>query len=167
MPAPAGGWDLSHGAADSHRRSLYISVRRTASFPMLGVFDMPDSHESCARRTPTVTAPQALTLLNAAQSLEWSQALAGRVIERAGTSLPKQVEEAYRLAYSRPPDSWEKDKIMTFLSRQREKVAQRQSKGEKLALPAPNAGGQNPVDAAALVDLCSTLLNSNEFVYRF
>ncbi|HTM49931.1 MAG TPA: DUF1549 and DUF1553 domain-containing protein [Bryobacteraceae bacterium] len=167
MPAPAGGWDLSHGAADNHRRSIYISVRRTASYPMLGAFDMPDSHESCARRTPTVTAPQALTLLNAAQSLEWSQALAGRVIEAAGASLPKQVEEAYRLAYSRRPDPWEKDKIMTFLGRQREKVAERLTKGEKLALPTPHAGGESPVDAAALVDLCSTLLNSNEFVYRF
>ena len=167
MPAPAGGWDASRDLADNHRRSIYISVRRTASYPMLGAFDMPDTHESCARRTQTVTAPQALTLLNAEQSLEWSQAFAGRVIERAGGRLAKQIEEAYRLAYSRQPDPWEKDRIMTFLSRQRDKVAERQSKGETLALPTPNAGSVNPVDAAALVDLCSTLLNSNEFVYRF
>jgi hypothetical protein len=167
MPPPAGGWDVSRDPADNHRRSLYISVRRTASYPMLGAFDMPDSHESCSRRTQTVSAPQALTLLNAEESLEWSQALAGRVVERAGYNLPLQIAEAYRLAYSRQPDLWEKDRLMTFLSRQRELLADRQAKGETLALPMPSAAGLNPVDAAVLVDLCATLINSNEFVYRF
>jgi Protein of unknown function (DUF1553)/Protein of unknown function (DUF1549) len=167
MPAPAGGWNVPRNTADNHRRSLYISVRRTASYPMLGAFDMPDTHESCARRTQTVTAPQALTLLNAEQSLEWSQAFAGRIIERAGGDVARQIEEAFRLAYSRRPDPWEKDRIMTFLNRQRDKVAERQSKGETLALPTPNVSNMNPVNAAVLVDLCSTLLNSNEFVYRF
>jgi hypothetical protein len=134
---------------------------------MLSAFDAPDSHESCSRRNQTVSAPQALTMINAEESLEWAQALAGRVIERAPASVAKQVEEAYRLAYSRPPDSWEKDRMMTFLSRQRELLSDRHAKGEKLAAPAPGAGGLNPVDAAVLVDLCAALISSNEFVYRF
>jgi len=167
MPPPAGGWELSRDPADNHRRSLYISVRRTASYPMLGAFDMPDSNESCSRRTQTVTAPQALTLLNAEQSLEWSQAFAGRVIERAGDNLSKQIEEAFYLAYSRRPDPWEQDRIMTFVNRQRGLLSERQAKGETLALPTTVTAGMQAPEAAALVDLCLTLINSNEFVYRF
>ena len=134
---------------------------------MLSAFDMPDSHESCSRRTQTVTAPQALTMLNSEQSLEWARAFAGRVIDRAGKDTQAQVIEAFRLAYSRTPDSWEKDRILTFLSRQQELLQERSAKGEPLALPSNNAATMNPVNAAALVDLCSALLNSNEFVYRF
>ncbi|MEO7648823.1 MAG: DUF1553 domain-containing protein, partial [Bryobacteraceae bacterium] len=167
MPPPAGGWVVSKNPTDYRRRSLYISVRRTASYPLLGAFDMPDTQESCSRRSQTVTAPQALTLLNAADSLEWSQALAGRVLERAGDDTQAQVAEAFRLAYSRPADPWEKDRIMTFLNLQRKLLADRQAKGEKIAFPTPTAANRSSVDAAALVDLCLALINSNEFVYRF
>ena len=165
MPKPAGGWDGASDPASQHRRSIYISVRRTATYPMLSAFDMPDSLESCSRRTQTTTAPQALTLLNSEPSLEWAQAFAGRVGEHAGKDRSAQVAEAFRLAYSRQPDGWEKDRILTFMSRQREQVLERQAKGEALALP--TKGNLDPVDGAVLVDLCLTLLNSNEFVYRF
>lgn len=167
MPPPAGGWDVSTNPADYQRRSIYISVRRTATYPLLSAFDVPESHESCSRRSQTTTAPQALTMLNAEPWLEWAQAFAGRVLQRAGGDPPKEVQEAFRLAYSRQPDAWEKDRMLTFFNRQREMVAERQAKGEPLALPTGGAGTLDPVNAAVLVDFCSTLLNSNEFVYRF
>lgn len=167
MPAPAGGWEVSRNPADYQRRSIYISVRRTATYPLLSAFDVPESHESCSRRAQTTTAPQALTMLNAEPWLEWAQAFAGRVVQRAGEDPDKQVQEAFRLAYSRQPDAWERDRILTFVNRQRERVAERQGKGETLALPTGLPSTLNPVNAAVLVDFCSTLLNSNEFVYRF
>ena len=105
---------------DQHRRSVYISVRRTATYPMLEAFDMPDTHRELLAAHANHYAPQALTLLNAEPSLEWAQAFAGRVIERAGSDRSAQVAEAFRLAYSRQPDAWEKDRILTFLSQQRE-----------------------------------------------
>ena len=40
-----------------------------------------------ARRNTTITAPQALSLLNGKVSLEWAQAFAGRVIREAGREL--------------------------------------------------------------------------------
>ena len=165
MPKPAGGWEGGFDPESQHRRSIYISVRRTATYPMLSAFDMPDSLESCSRRTQTTTAPQALTLLNSEPSLEWAQAFAGRVSEQAGKDRSAQVATAFRLAYSRQPDGWEKDRILTFMSRQREQILERQARGEALALP--TKGNLDPVDGAVLVDLCLTLLNSNEFVYRF
>jgi hypothetical protein len=167
MPPPAGGWKVSGNPADGHRRSIYISVRRTATYPMLSAFDMPESLESCSRRTQTTTAPQALTLLNSQDSLEWAQSLAGRVLERAGADSLKQVAEAFELVYSRKPDNWEKDRILTFLARQKEVLEQREAKGEKLAVPNGGAQDINAIDGATLVDLCLALINSNEFVYRF
>ena len=167
MPPPAGGWSVSKNPADQHRRSVYISVRRTAAYPMLSAFDMPESLESCSRRAQTTTAPQALTMLNSQESLEWAQALAGRVLERAGEDPTRQAVEAFRLAYSRTPDGWEKDRILTFFTGQRKLLEERAANGEKLAAPSRTVDRITAVDAAALVDLCSALLNSNEFVYRF
>jgi hypothetical protein len=160
MPAPRGGWKLS-SAEERNRRSVYIFVKRNARYPMMEAFDMPDTHESCSRRDVTVTAPQALSMLNDKVALEWARGFAGRAL---ATKDP--VETAYRLAYSRVPDSWEKDTVATFFHKQKAVIEARASRGEKLAMPAGLADGVDPAYAAAFVDFCQMLLNSNEFVYR-
>jgi hypothetical protein len=167
MPAPAGGWKVSKDPRDQHRRSIYISVRRTAAYPMMSVFDMPEALESCSRRSQTITAPQALTMMNSAESMEWAQAFAGRVLERAGADPVKQVSEMFRLAYSREPDGWEKDRILTFFARQKALIGERSAKGEILATPTRIPDDVTSIDGSALVDVCLALINSNEFVYRF
>ena len=128
---------------------------------------MPDTHESCGRRNQTITAPQALSLLNDKLTLEWAEAFAGRVIQQAGADHNAQIEQAYRLAYGRRPDGWEKDTVLTFFAKQKGIVADRQASGAKLAQPAAALpSGMEPAEAAVLVDFCHMLLNSNEFVYR-
>ena len=62
MPEPRGGWQVSEDLEDHRRRSIYVFVRRNARYPMLEVYDMPDTHQSCARRDVTMTAPQAAEL---------------------------------------------------------------------------------------------------------
>lgn len=163
---PRGGWKVSADPADRDRRSIYIFVRRNARYPMLQEFDMPDTHESCGRRNQTITAPQAMTFLNGKVVLEWAQAFAGRVLTQAGTDPNAQIESAYRLAYGRRPDGFEKDTIQTFFAKQRQVIAQREASGQKLALPTSMPEGYEPAQGAALVDFCQMLLNSNEFVYR-
>ena len=74
---PRGGWDVPESAHAQDRRSVYVFVRRNSRYPMLESFDMPDTHESCARRSTTTTAPQALALLNSEHTLGWAQAMAG------------------------------------------------------------------------------------------
>src|SRR5260370_42245775 len=138
---------------------------------MLDAFDMPDPQESCGRRTETITAPQALSLLNDKLTLQWAQAFAGRVIEQAGGDTNAQVDAAFRLAYGRRPDGWEKDTVQTFFAKQKALLEERAAAGQKLALPefAPEhalPGGITPPQAAALVDFFHMLLNSNEFVYQ-
>jgi hypothetical protein len=164
MPAPRGGWHVSE-PGERNRRSVYIFVRRNARYPMLETFDMPDTHESCARRSVTTTAPQALTMLNNKVAVDWARAFAGRVIS-AEAEQSRQIERAYLLAYSRRPDSFEKDTVASFLHKQRGVISERAHRGEKIALPDRLPDGIEPDYAAAMVDFCHMLLNSNEFVYR-
>ncbi len=165
MPIPRGGWDSTLDPEEQNRRSIYIFVRRNARFPMMEAFDMPDTHESCARRNVTITAPQALALLNDEQTIEWARAFAGRVLGEAGDDRLRQVEQAYLLAYNRTPDGFEKDAALTFFEKQREVIAKRQTASEPLALPEADLSAVDPAAAAALVDFCHALMNSNEFVY--
>jgi hypothetical protein len=167
MPVQRGNWNVSENPADHNRRSVYVFVRRNSRYPLLEVMDMPDTHESCALRDVTITAPQALMYLNSNQTMDWSRALAGRVLSVAGTDRSTQIETAFQLAYSRSPDGWEKDVALTFFERQKKIVAERLRNGEEIALPEIAPDGLEQVEGAALVDFCHTILNSNEFVYRF
>jgi hypothetical protein len=159
MAAPRGGWKVSD-LQERNRRSIYIFVKRNARYPMMEAFDMPDTHESCPRRDVTTTAPQALTMMNDRVVLEWAQSFAGRVL-----AAKDPVDRAFRLAYSRPPDSWEKDTVATFLHKQQALIADRAAHGGKIAPPASTPAGIEPAYAAAFVDFCQMLLSSNEFVY--
>ena len=165
VPNPTGGWNETKSAADHRRRSVYIFIRRNTPYPMLATFDFPDTHESCARRNRTTTAPQALALLNGQEPADWARALAGRVLSIAGSDPMKQVDVAYSLTYARGPDPREKDLALTFLERQTRIVSDRPEGAEAAAVPDSLPSGVSPEHAAALVDYCLMLLNSNEFVY--
>jgi hypothetical protein len=167
-PGMTTGWTkwVSSEPEEHKRRSIYISVRRNLRYPMIEVLDMPDTHESCARRETTTSAPQALTFLNSDMVLGWAQAFAGRVMQEAGADLNQQIDSAYRYAYSRSPNGSEKDTAFTFFDRHKQIIADRVAANEKLALPSVVADGVDQAQAAALVDFCHMLLNSNEFVYR-
>lgn len=163
---PRGGWDVPESRHAQDRRSVYVFVRRNNRYPMLKSFDMPDTHLSCARRTTTTTAPQALALLNSEHTVGWARAMAERVLEQAGAGRGDQVDAAFQLAYSREPDAWEQDAVLTFFDTQRGVIAERAAAGEPLLAPDAVPAGMSREEAAALVDLCHMLLNSNEFVYR-
>ena len=163
---PRGGWEVPERRHEQDRRSVYVFVRRNSRYPMLESFDMPDTHESCARRSTTTTAPQALALLNSEHTLAWAQGLAGRILDEAGEDRSRQIEAGFQLAYSRSPDSWEKDTLLTFLDTQRTIIAERAEAGDPLAVPESAPEGMTAEEAAAVVDFSHMLLNSNEFVYR-
>ena len=158
-PLPAGvvtrgGWKKDEDPSEADRRSVYIFVRRNTRYPMFEVFDMPDTHESCPRRNATVTAPQALELLNNELVLDWSRSLAARVSERRGLTPEAQVDRAWRFAYSRAGDG-------------RASARRRSSFCESAA--ATMLGARMPASTRRrrprLADLCHMLLNSNEFLY--
>jgi hypothetical protein len=155
-PLPAGvvtrgGWKKQEDPSEADRRSVYVFVRRNTRYPMFEVFDMPDTHESCPRRNATVTAPQALELLNNGLVLDWARSLASRVSNDAGLTPEGQVDRAWRFVYSRPATDGERKEAIEFLDRQRAMLSAR--------MPAKEA------QKAALADLCHMLVNSNEFLY--
>jgi len=57
MPAPRGGWDTEKDPGERNRRSVYIFVRRNSRYPMLEVFDLAGTEETCPRRDVTTIAP--------------------------------------------------------------------------------------------------------------
>ena len=165
-PPPRGGWEVPESRHAQDRRSVYVFVRRNSRYPMLESFDMPDTHESCARRSTTTTAPQALALLNSEHTLGWAKGLAGKILDEAGSDVHRQVSTGFRLAYSRAPDAWERDTVLTFIEKQKGIIGERAAAGETLLLPDRVPEGMSEAEAAAIVDFSHMLLNSNEFVYR-
>ncbi len=137
-------WKSQPDSAENNRRSIYIFVRRNLRYPMFQSFDMPDTHESCARRQATVTPDQALELMNGKLVQQWAAAMARRVDNDRGLDLRARAERALRLAYNRAPQADEIAKAASFLERQ-----------------AAVAGSPT----GALEDLCHALLSSNEFLY--
>jgi hypothetical protein len=160
-----GGWKVSERPEDRNRRSVYVFIRRNTRYPLFETFDMPDTHESCARRDVTTSPLQALMMLNSAMTIEWAQAFAGRVLKQAGEDPVGQIGAAYRLAYSRAPRAAERAAALEFFNRQREILEKRAAAGGKLSIPAERPPTVSEIAAATLVDFCHMLLNSNEFVY--
>jgi hypothetical protein len=163
-----GGWKRNESEDQKTRRSVYTFVRRNSRYPMFQAFDMPDTHESCSRRSVTTTAPQALNLLNDGTILTSAQAFAGRVLKEAGDDVNRQIALAYRLAFARAPEGDELRMAIEFLDQQSALIKSRIEAKRPVALPsncdvAPDVTAQ--ARAAALVDFCHALFNSNEFVY--
>ncbi len=141
---PRGGWKKNEDTSEADRRSVYVFVRRNVRYPMFETFDMPDTHESCARRNATITSNQALDLLNNSLVFDWSKSFAERVTNDGGMSAESQIDRAYKLAYSRTPSAGERKMALAFLDKQTQIAGDRK---------------------AAFQDLCHMLFNSNEFLY--
>lgn len=178
LPAVIGNkglWELS-APEERSRRSVYILQKRNQPFPMLQTFDLPDTFESCACRAVTTTAPQALLLMNSERIVDYARSFAGRILEHdpSGNSTDGGATEptgagwvrlAFERAYGRPVGDDELFAGTEFLKSHREVLSRRGPNERPLRLPSPLPKFVDPIDGAALVDLCHALLNSNEFVY--
>ena len=165
--AAAGGWRSEKDTAQNYRRSVYIFVRRNLRYPMLQEFDNANTFEAWHTRKNTVTVSQSLDLLNSDLMLEWSRALAGRVFSevRKTSETSEQVDRAYRLVYGRGATSEEFKSAAAFLDRQTNILGKRIAAAGNPPLPSKMVEGMDPARAAAFVDLCQTLMASNEFLY--
>jgi hypothetical protein len=172
----AGGlWQVSKNKDDWNRRSLYIFSRRSVAYPMLDSFDMASMQQVHSKRSVTTTPLQALTLYNSDLVFQWSQALAGRVLREAGRDESAQIERLYQILFARDPDKFEKATLRAFLNTH-ERVIEEKATDGKLSIALPiglqpvslkSAPVSDPIRAAAFVDLVHTVVNSNEFSYKF
>ena len=86
----------------AHRRSVYRFLVRSVPDPFLETLDCADPSLIVERRNETLTALQALSLLNNRFMVRQAARFAERV-ETMGDDLPSRVTAAYRLALGRGP----------------------------------------------------------------
>jgi uncharacterized protein DUF1553/uncharacterized protein DUF1549 len=120
---PSGGAGMGRrgGAADgrANRRAAYMvrgySTSRDVTPHFLQVFDVDDGRAPCPMRTQTVTAPQALFLMNGNEVEQASAKFAERLKTECGGDLKNAVALAYRTALGRKPSPAECDYAMSYL----------------------------------------------------
>jgi hypothetical protein len=99
----------------AHRRSVYRFVFRTVPDPFLDALDCPDASQFTPVRSSSVTALQALALLNDPFMVRMSEHFARRAASRG--SLRDQVDMAYRLALGRDPTARERESLKEYAAR--------------------------------------------------
>ena len=105
--------------ADSKRRGAYLirgySASREVTPNFLQTFDVEDGRAPCPVRTQTVTAPQALFLMNSPDVDKACVALAARLQKESAGDLPSAVDLGYRMTLARPPSDTEKSNALYYL----------------------------------------------------
>ncbi len=129
-------WVVTKNPADHVRRSIYLFARRNLRFPLLEVFDKPDTNISCPRRMTTTIAPQALHLMNSEFAQNCAHEISERVMD-ADSDPTRRISSCYRDLYGRLPSPSETEACIKFVKDGR---------------------------SEAWRDLCLALLNANEFV---
>src|SRR4029078_10120735 len=91
-------WDRPQG----HRRSVYRFVFRTLPDPLVECLDGADASALTPKRSESVTAPQALALLNDEFVLVHAKAMAAR-LGKHSTDCAKQIDFACQLVWGPTP----------------------------------------------------------------
>jgi hypothetical protein len=108
-----------NGNTNSKRRGAYMirgySSSRDVTPNFLQAFDVDDGRAPCPIRTQTVTAPQALFLMNSPDIDHACATMAARLQKEAKGDLPSAVDLAFRLTLSRPPSAAEKNDALAYL----------------------------------------------------
>jgi hypothetical protein len=106
-------------AGASNRRAAYMirgySTSRDVVPHFLQAFDVEDGRAPCPLRTRTVTAPQALFLMNSEAIDQATTQLAERLRRESGGDLSAAVDLAYRLTLARPPTPHERARASAYL----------------------------------------------------
>ena len=110
-------WPVDRNPAEHNRRTLYLLNKRTVRLPMLANFDQPDAMSSCAMRSTSTHALQALTMMNsgfmAAQAKQFSQRMAGE----CGADQGCRVRRAYKITLGRAPTAVETRMAADFFAK--------------------------------------------------
>ena len=136
-----GGKSFEDGTAGANRRAAYMArgyLANTNAMPdYLQTFDAEDGRMSCPRRNQTVTAPQALFMMNNELVEDASGRFAERLKKESGGDVPTAITLGFRIALGRPPSSGELAKALDYVQR----------------------------DPARIKGLAWLLLNMDEFLY--
>ncbi|WP_254507936.1 PSD1 and planctomycete cytochrome C domain-containing protein [Anatilimnocola floriformis] len=147
-------WPVVKNEGPEHwRRSVYIYVKRQMPFPLLELFDVPSTANTCDRRQDSTIPTQALVLMNDEFTQEQARWFARRVLSSVKEgSADDQARVALRFALSRDPSATRIAEAADFLQAQKSDY---QNSGRQAA----------EATEAAVADLCHVLLNCNELLY--
>jgi hypothetical protein len=105
------------------RRAAFMirgySSDRDVTPSFLQTFDVDDGRTPCPLRTRTVTAPQALFMMNSPEIDAATSRFAERLKKETGSDLALAVDQAYRVALARPPSVTERERALAFLQNDR------------------------------------------------
>jgi len=141
-----GSTKVNQPAAESQtpalvRRAAYMirgySSNRDITPNFLQAFDVDDGRTPCPTRTRTVTAPQALFMMNSTEIDVATSRFAERLKRETKGDLTVAVDLAYRITLARQPSTAERDQALAFLEN----------------------------DPARLKNLAWLLFNLDEFIY--
>jgi hypothetical protein len=96
----------------TYRRTIYRFTVRSVPNPFLDCLDCADPNVNTPVRNTTLTALQALSLLNNPFMVKQAEFFAER-LKKAG-DLNQQIEQGYRLAFGRPPRAEEREALSVF-----------------------------------------------------
>ncbi len=100
----------------SYRRSIYRFIVRSVPDPFLERLDCPDPSGLAPKRSTTLTAIQALTLLNNPFMVRMAQHFAER-LQKENSGLPAQITAASQLMFGRAPAAAELKDYETYAER--------------------------------------------------
>jgi hypothetical protein len=105
-------WDRPQG----HRRSVYRFVFRTLPDPLVDCLDGADASQLTPKRSESVTAPQALALLNNEFVLVHAKAFAV-ALEKQSPDRDRQIAIACERLWGRPPTDVERRLLAAYAAK--------------------------------------------------
>jgi hypothetical protein len=144
-------WPLIASEGPAHwRRSVYIYSKRQLLFPLLELFDAPNTTDVCDCRLASIVPTQALLLMNDEFVDDQARRFADLLMKTHGSDLNLLVLQACTRSLGRPPSS---DRIRQARAFMEQQVSAHREADAKMP------------ELEALVDLCHVLFNTNEFVF--
>jgi mono/diheme cytochrome c family protein len=163
-------WTPTTGA-ERYRRTLYAFRKRSMPDPLLSNFDSPNGDIACARRVRSNTPLAALAGLNETIFVESAQALALRILREGGDADATRVNYGFQLCTSRLPTDAERNSILTFVAKERKRIADGWLSAREIATGDPAKvpslpKSTTPQDAAVWTLTSRVLLNLDETISK-
>ena len=143
---------------DRWRRTVYMVTRRGYSITLLQVFDQPSILTTCSNRESSAVPLQSLTMINGPFVNGIASRITTQVLESSdgpieGKQWEAIIRELYRRTLCRDPDAEEIRLCRAaWIDNRASLVAEGKTRIE--------------ADRLAVVEVCHTLLNTSEFLYR-
>ncbi len=111
---------------NANRRGAYMIrgylPNRDVMPNFLSAFDADDGRVPCPMRTQTVTAPQALFMMNNDLVAKESEQLAHRILKQSNGNIPKAIDLGYRITLGRVPDPDEMKQALAYVGKDRRRM---------------------------------------------